>query len=160
MGLDMYLKGKRYLSSYNDQDKPVKNAVNKAVFGEDFELDTSVDSDRQIVINQVEAEVAYWRKANAIHQWFVDNVQEGVDECQESYVTREQLQELLDICNQVLANKKKAAELLPPQAGFFFGSTIIDDWYMNDVQFTADRLTELLTDEKWKHWDFYYQASW
>jgi hypothetical protein len=160
MGLDMYLRGKRYLSSYNDQDKPVKNAVNKAVFGDDFEVDTSFDSDRQIVINQVEAEVAYWRKANAIHNWFVDNVQEGVDECQESYVSRDQLKELLDICKKVLADKTLASELLPPQAGFFFGGTDIDDWYMNDVEFTAGRIAELLTDEKWADWDFYYQASW
>lgn len=157
MGLDMFLKGKRYLSSYNDQDKPVKTALNKLIFGEDFSL---TEYDNQISVNEITAEVGYWRKANAIHKWFVDNVQEGVDECQESYVSREQLQELLDICTQVLANKKKAMELLPPQSGFFFGSTDVDDWYMSDVQFTADRLTELLTDKKWSDWEFYYQASW
>ena len=28
--------------------------------------------------------VAYWRKANAIHSWFVENCQDGVDECQYS----------------------------------------------------------------------------
>ena len=46
--------------------------------------------------------VAYWRKANAIHGWFVKNVQNGIDECQESVVTREQLNELLLVCHEVI----------------------------------------------------------
>jgi len=46
--------------------------------------------------------VAYWRKANHIHNWFVRTVQDGQDECQRSYVSREQLQELVDLCRRVL----------------------------------------------------------
>jgi hypothetical protein len=44
--------------------------------------------------DHVEVNVAYWRKANAIHRWFVDVVQGGVDECQASEVTRDQLDAL------------------------------------------------------------------
>jgi hypothetical protein len=57
-----------------------------------------------VVINPsyITEEVAYWRKANAIHKWFVANVQDGVDECQEAYVEREQLQELLEICETII----------------------------------------------------------
>ena len=47
-------------------------------------------------------EVAYWRKANQIHRWFVDNVQNGIDECQKSPVTRQQLCDLLVVCNAVI----------------------------------------------------------
>jgi hypothetical protein len=47
-------------------------------------------------------EVAYWRKANAIHEWFVQNVQGGTDECEAHPVTREQLQELAAVCRRVL----------------------------------------------------------
>lgn len=54
-------------------------------------------------------EVAYWRKANAIHKWFVDNCQKGRDECQESYVEEEQLVELLALCKDV-ALKVQMAE--------------------------------------------------
>lgn len=158
MGLDMYLKGKRYLSSYNDQDKPLKNAVNKAVFGDVFELNEF--EARGPMVNEVTAEVAYWRKANAIHAWFVTNVQDGVDECQESFVSSEKLQNLLEVCNKVLADNRLAAKLLPPQGGFFFGSTNIDEYYLMDIEFTAKRLNELLTDKKWADWDFYYQSSW
>lgn len=51
-------------------------------------------------------EVAYWRKANQIHKWFVDNVQNGIDECQESSVTRQQLNELLAVCHEVIKSAK------------------------------------------------------
>lgn len=47
-------------------------------------------------------EVAYWRKANAIHQWFVDNVQNGEDDCHEYKVSREDLEELCGICGEIL----------------------------------------------------------
>lgn len=47
-------------------------------------------------------EVAYWRKANQIHKWFVDNVQNGIDKCQRSPVTRQQLSDLLVVCNAVI----------------------------------------------------------
>jgi hypothetical protein len=51
-------------------------------------------------------EVGYWRKANAIHKWFVENVQDGEDDCRHAYVNREQLQELLDTCKKVKAASK------------------------------------------------------
>ena len=51
-------------------------------------------------------EVAYWRKANAIHGWFVNNVQNGVDKCQKSPVTRQQLNELLSVCHEVIKSAK------------------------------------------------------
>jgi hypothetical protein len=46
-------------------------------------------------------EVGYWRKANAIHKWFVNNVQGYVDDCGYYEVSREQLEDLLDTCIQV-----------------------------------------------------------
>ena len=47
-------------------------------------------------------EVGYWRKANAIHDWFVQNVQDGRDECQCAYVSREHLRELLNVCKEII----------------------------------------------------------
>lgn len=47
-------------------------------------------------------EVGYWRKANAIHNWFVDHVQDGYDDCRyHNEVTKEVLEELLDTCTKV-----------------------------------------------------------
>jgi hypothetical protein len=102
--------------------------------------------------------VAYWRKANAIHAWFVEHCQDGRDECQESYVDRDQLQELLDLCEKALIDKD--ADLLPPQSGFFFGSTEINEWYWDDLEHTAKVLSAILNDEKLERYSFYYQSSW
>lgn len=49
-----------------------------------------------------EQDVAYWRKANAIHRWFVKNVQDGEDDCGKYHVTRKQLEELRDCCMKVI----------------------------------------------------------
>jgi hypothetical protein len=57
-------------------------------------------------ITYITEEVAYWRKANAIHDWFVQNCQEGNDDCKEYFVTGLQLQELLDACILVRDNSK------------------------------------------------------
>ena len=46
--------------------------------------------------------ITSWRKANQIHSWFVKNVQGGVDDCEVYEVSREKIEELLEICNKVL----------------------------------------------------------
>ena len=46
--------------------------------------------------------VAYWRKANQVHNWFVTNVQNGVDNCEPHPVTEQDIVQLLNICNQIL----------------------------------------------------------
>ena len=64
----------------------------------------------------------YWRKANAIHKWFVDNVQDGKDNCLPHRCEINTLIELRDVCEQVLNSPYEAEELLPVYEGFFFGS--------------------------------------
>ncbi len=44
----------------------------------------------------------YWRKANHIHMWFVNNVQSGEDDCNQYAVTKENLQELANICKEII----------------------------------------------------------
>lgn len=149
MGLDMYLKGKRYLRTYATDSDDAKIAN---------EISQHFPELGDVKVQQVEAEVGYWRKANAIHNWFVKNCQEGVDECQETWLQRDDLKKLLDTVTQVLENRELAGELLPPQAGFFFGSTDVDDYYFEDLEYTKKMIERVLAlgDE----WDFYYRASW
>jgi hypothetical protein len=86
-------------------------------------------------------------------------VQEGEDDCKEYYVSREKLEELKNLCEQVLANRSLAAELLPSISGFFFGGTEYDDWYFSDLELTVEIVNDtLLLSEK--DWNFYYQSSW
>ena len=154
MGLDMYLSGKRYMSKYFDPADAERIAKVNEVFGIEGEEDGDFGA------QEVTFRVSYWRKANAIHKWFVDKCQDGVDECQETWVTREQLQELADTCRAVIADTSKAGELLPPSAGFFFGSTDVDEWYLQDLEFTAGRMDKILNDPSLKGMEFYYQSSW
>lgn len=54
--------------------------------------------------------VGYWRKANQIHNWFVENIQDGVDDCNyHREVTEEDLEELLDLCKRVLNSCEMAS---------------------------------------------------
>jgi hypothetical protein len=64
----------------------------------------------------------------------------------------------VDICKKVLADNSLASELLPVQEGFFFGGTEYDEWYMGNVQYTADAIGKLLTLPE--DWEFNYSSSW
>jgi hypothetical protein len=63
------------------------------------------DTEHKCPWTRIHEQVGYWRKANQIHNWFVKNIQDGVDDCNyHREVTEEDLNELLDICKRVLAS--------------------------------------------------------
>jgi hypothetical protein len=103
-------------------------------------------------------QVGYWRKANQIHRWFVENVQDGVDNCGEYTVTREKLDELLTNVYYVLKKPEQAKDILPSQPGFFFGQYEYNDWYMQDINDTKHILEEVLSDKSTDSWT--YHSSW
>jgi len=145
MGLDMYLTARQMaFNGFRNQE-----LYNKLVQEAPFALDTAV----------LEVQVAYWRKANQIHKWFVDHVQNGVDNCEEYYVSRDQLQLLLDTCKIVLIDKEEASQLLPVQEGFFFGSYEYNEYYFSDIKDTIEQLEKVLTEYP-EEWSFKYQSSW
>lgn len=157
MGLDMYLTAKNsfYFPQW-DKDKEMteemeKNQKLRELFPEMFESGN-------LNYITIEFEVGYWRKSNHIHAWFVDNVQDGVDECQNSYVSRDELRKLLDVCKDVLKNKTDAENILPTRSGFFFGGTDYDEWYFKDLKHTIEIIEKCLTLPK--GWTFYYHSSW
>jgi hypothetical protein len=146
MGLDMYLNAKRYISKYSDEELGTKLA-------QEFPELAKIGKP----LNGVSVEAMYWRKANAIHKWFVDNVQNGVDDCGNYYVSRDHLMSLMDTIDTTLASRDSSN--LPPQAGFFFGSTEADNWYWEDLQNTRDALETILNSYS-DDWDFEYHSSW
>lgn len=103
-------------------------------------------------------DVCDWRKFNALHNWFVENCQNGIDECQYSFVSKEQLVELLAILNQL--TPENCSELFPTQDGFFFGSTDYNDWYWEDVKQTREILPELIENFDWENESLVYASSW
>ena len=149
MGLDMYLTAKCY-TGYGDEHDSLKQAIkdtNPIGLG-DFEL------------KYLEFQIGYWRKANQIHNWFVENVQKGVDDCGDYVVELKQLHALKDLCEEVLKDESLVAEKLPPRKGFFFGSYEIDEYYFNDLHHTLDILDKIFSNQHHKLWDFYYHSSW
>lgn len=155
MGLDMYLKGKRYLSSYfKEGDNELAGKI-ADLFPELNGRSGRFDGN---IVKEVMVELGYWRKANAIHKWFVDNCQEGEDDCRAYYVGREQLEELRELCKEILADRKQAVHKLPPTAGFFFGSTEVDEYYFGDLEHTIQVIDQALTLPG--EWEFEYQSSW
>jgi len=152
MGLDQYFTKKTYIGANHDHNE-VTGTVEIYVKGEKL----PIRFDR---ISYISEEVGYWRKANAIHGWFVKNVQDGVDNCEEYHVSMEKIKELHSICAEVLYNNKKAEELLPATDGFFFGSTYYDKYYYEDIKYTFNLLGNIITyGEGWRV-DYYYNSSW
>jgi len=117
--------------------------------GLDMMLSRKIDSNEY-------GEVGYWRKANAIHGWFVRNVQNGVDDCGSYLVTKDQLRDLLMVCEAVIHNPAMSSTYLPTTSGFFFGDTGYGQNYMWDINHTIKVVKEALKDD----YEIYYSSSW
>jgi hypothetical protein len=108
----------------------------------------------------IKEEVGYWRKANHIHNWFVEKCQDGIDECQLTEVTQEQLEDLLETCYQVVNKKENPEKTLPTASGFFFGGTNYDQYYYDDIKNTIRILEETINKTDWDKEIVFYQSSW
>lgn len=158
MGLDMYLEARFHLSDYALGEATLRKAVLAAMGFTDVDKDCLADAGVTVSVP-----VMYWRKANAIHKWFVDNCQTGEDNCQDAYVSRRQLTELLETCLKlkvVSGSAEAASELLPNTGGFFFGGTEYDQWYWDEIADTAERLNKILNNPKFADAGFIYSSSW
>ena len=157
MGLDMNLYAKRYLWARWDDRQPRKpdddlvDAIHNAL-----------PESRSMEPRYVIAEAMYWRKANAIHGWFVENCQDGEDDCREYEVERSQLEALRDLCKDILEHPDaERDEDLEPTEGFFFGWMWFrtsarfkqaDLWYFKPARTTSRLLSHYLkTDDQYQH---------
>jgi len=154
MGLDQYLYAKTYVSSsLSTEPNGTYKKIIELLGAE--ELVKNATYPAAIVAIQV----GYWRKSNHIHNWFVDNCQDGVDDCRESNVGFSQIEDLLDLCRKTIADKTLANVLLPTVEGFFFGGTEYDDYYFEDIErtiITLENILKLIDD----NYSLYYRSSW
>lgn len=156
MGLDMYLSRRLHIANYDFDKKgrELAHAVCKAL-----NLD-SLETPYNNASIKIDLPAAYWRKANAIHAWFVDNVQGGEDTCNEYEVSRHQLITLRDLCQKILSGELDS-NVLPPRGGFFFGSIDVDDGYRQDLEDTVTQINAALSAPNITDYDtFVYQSSW
>jgi hypothetical protein len=151
----MYLYRKSYVHSADYYNPEQKEEIQMTRGG--IVVDTSK-------IRYIIEDVGYWRKANHIHKWFVDNVQNGKDDCGDYRVEEDQLANLLETCKEVLKDRDKASELLPTTSGFFFGTTDYDEYYFGDIQNTIDIIESLFETDldggSYLKGDIYYSSSW
>ena len=162
MGLDMYLnvRHSQFVGDYYDESNgKLKHTLPK-------ELEIFKDTYRNACTFSAEYEIGYWRKANQIHKWFVDNCGNGIDECQDIYVRYNDLVELLNTVQKVLDNHELAKDLLPTCSGCFFGSEEYDEYYFKDLEDTKNIIATCIKflDERKKaddnSWRVIYNASW
>lgn len=172
MGLDMYLNRKRVLS-WEDQIK----------MKEEMKVENPVIS--------VEEEVAYWRKANQINKFFMKRDIDGegrqakvdINDLKELLRICKRLKRELKLIDgkihtgtkyskeggveemyadgKIIANKELAEELLPTEAGFFFGSTDYDEWYYKQIVETIPVLEKIISEHNDAYdMEYSYYASW
>ena len=128
MGLDMYLnKYPRYKDATADDFVMVDNYISWKERGQKYTFDEwcggdeskvrtdlidfykqkkytrhfDWDKDDSFAYDTIFTEIAYWRKANEIHNYFVEYVQHGVDDCGTYDVSKKQLEDLLYKCKEV-----------------------------------------------------------
>ena len=182
MGLDMYLTKSTYVKNWNFQTAEEKH---KITIKRGNKIRKDIKPER---ISSVVEEIAYWRKFNALHNWFVLNCANGVDNCERMYVSKEKIAELVNTLKEVKFSLDKskikivkveiglkgddilydnieifddtsiADELFPTASGFFFGGTEYNQSYYDEVVESIEFFEEVLADDS--DGDYYYQASW
>ena len=121
------------MSGFHEQNKRTKDSFKELqVYGVDPQL-----------VQTIEEEVGYWRKDNHIHQWFVDNVQEGVDDCGKYWVPKEDLMKLKHTCKEVLSDPSKKEKLLPT-----FDDSEYGEWYFDGLRNTIKIIDRIFENEK------------
>ena len=188
MGLDMYLYRSKKVKGLTAEDyEKVDDAVSNVdknkfktiadcIKGRTEETYSQLD---EIVKERGEyfswlsifEDIGYWRKANQIHTFFVQECQGGVDECQLTKISQKKLNKLMSLCKQALALKevylndgiiqgKGCEEILPTQSGFFFGGTEFNEWYFQDIEETIEIISKVLTETDFKTQTIFYRSSW
>lgn len=165
MGLDMYLERVKREDGFTAKDyyridKLVSESQEQRNIWKDiFEIKVRYKSDT-FTWYSIFDQVGYWRKANQIHRWFVENVQGGVDDCNPYPVSKDQLEDLRSVVTRVLEDNSLAPFLLPSQDGFFFGSLEYDDYYYEQLHYTLETLNKAFKETDFEREVIFYLASW
>jgi hypothetical protein len=177
MGLDMFLYREHYVGG---KYRVGEYAIGSIEGGVDITITDGNNKKRHIKldaskVSTIHEYVTDWRKANQIHGW----ITKGYDDDTHVSINGERLIELRKTCQKVIDFLKKqkkvtrygkrldrkfeyegfedeslAVELLPPTSGFFFGSYIIDENYLVDLEYTVEELKDINPEDS-----FIYEAS-
>lgn len=102
------------------------------------------DTEHKYGYMQIHEQAGYWRKANAIHSWFVEHVQDGEDDCEyHQEVTKGVLEDLLRTCEKVLASCDLVDGKIQRGYSYTGGKEvphIVDGQYVKDTTVAEDLL--------------------
>lgn len=163
MGLDMYFYARKTIyKSFSKWDK--SDRADETNYPEDLKIFSDYIYDRNFKSVQTETsyQIGYFRKFNALHSYIVKTFANGIDNCQDIILYKEDVEQIKKVLDDVLeANtEEKAKELLPTQSGFFFGGTDYDEFYFDDVKDAADLMQNLLDNFDFENYQLVYRASW
>ena len=164
MGLDMYFYARKTTyKSFSKWDNP--DRANEANYPEDLKTFSDYIYDRNFKSVQTETsyQIGYFRKFNALHSYIVKTFANGVDNCQDIILYKEDVEQIKKVLDEVLnahQQVEKAKELLPTQSGFFFGGTDYDEYYFEDVKDAADLMQSFLDNFDFDKYQLVYRASW
>lgn len=159
MGLDMYI----YKVKKTNHTKDELLEIDQDILSTDSKAEEFLPLDQPYPENfadfySIFTKVAYWRKFNALHNWFVTNVQVGIDDCGYYELDKDILIDLLE----TLLNTKSEnnpSEMMPV-SGFFFGSTDVDEYYWERIEKAIDEISNLIENTKWDKERLFYTSSW
>lgn len=153
MGLDMTLKKRTYIGAQYKHNG-ITGEINLKKNGEIIPINVNR-------VTYIEEDLVEWRNANHIHNWFVEKLQDGEDDCRDCEVSTDDLHLLLSACKEAISDKQNAQNHLPTKGGFFFGGTEYDEWYFKETERTIsdiEKIIEELKDDKYS--DLIYTSSW
>lgn len=178
MGLDMFLYRKTYVQGFDTEKQDIVTQI-KVV---DKQNKYNINPNKIVYITE---EIGYWRKANAIHNFFIkechkdDNgepfrVPLGIlrnlyERCKlilkDNVTEEEQIYQSVDGDEKIrkvksLKSDTLAKSLLPTTSGFFFGSTEYDDSYVYSLEKTIEILEPIINGPNADNSDYIYEASW
>lgn len=93
--------------------------------------------------------VGFWSSAHAIHDWFVENVQDGEDDYEVHAVSKEQLEELRTFCKNILSGKTHI-EVNHQDYG---------ELYRDELQTTVEILDKIFAQTNWETQTIFYKGS-
>ena len=105
-----------------------------------------------------------WRNCNQFRSWFENNA-ENFSDNGTTIIDRDLLVDFLDVLEKVSADYSRAPELLPTEAGFFFGGLDYGEHYFSKIDTAINEVSELLnrvseeylTDNQYElgYWEWY-----
>ncbi|WP_336844159.1 hypothetical protein [Providencia rettgeri] len=105
----------------------------------------------------IDAEVGYFRKVNALFKWVEDHIG-AIENCEKLPVTQAHLLALQRDLQAL--TPENCHTVFPTQGGFFFGSTDYDDGYWEDVNDVKRWLDEMFDSFDFDQFSLHFLAWW